>query len=31
MNGLRMQVVVGGITPEGSNEEGWIEKFVGWM
>ena len=31
MNGLRMQVVVGGIAPEGSNEEGWIEEFVGWM
>jgi glycogen debranching enzyme/glycosidase len=31
MNGLRMQVVVGGIAPEGSNEEGWIEKFIGWM
>lgn len=31
MNGLKMQVVVGGIAPEGSNEEGWIEEFVGWM
>jgi len=31
MNGLGMQVVVGGIAPEGSNEEGWIEEFVGWM
>jgi glycogen debranching enzyme len=30
-NGLRMQVVVGGIAPEGSNEEGWVEEFVGWM
>jgi glycogen debranching enzyme len=31
MNGLQMQVVLGGITPEGSNEERWIEEFVGWM
>ncbi len=31
MNGLRMQVVVGGIAPEGSTEEGWVEEFVGWM
>jgi glucan phosphorylase len=31
MNGLRMQVVVAGIAPEGSTEEGWIEEFVGWM
>ncbi len=31
MNGLGMQVVVGGIAPEGSNEEGWIEQFVTWM
>ena len=31
MNGLGMQVVVGGIAPEGSNEEEWIEEFVGWM
>ena len=31
MNGLGMQVVVGGISPEGSNEEGWIEQFVTWM
>jgi glucan phosphorylase len=31
MNGLGMQVVVGGIAPEGSNEEGWIEQFVAWM
>ncbi len=31
MNGIGMQVVVGGIAPEGSNEEGWIEEFVGWM
>ena len=26
-----MQVVVGGIAPEGSNEEHWIEQFVDWM
>jgi glucan phosphorylase len=31
MNGLQMQVVVGGIAPEGSEEEGWIEEFVRWM
>jgi len=31
MNGLRMQVVVGGVAPEGASEEKWIEKFVGWM
>jgi glycogen debranching enzyme/glycosidase len=31
MNGLQMQVVVGGIAPEGSNEEQWIEEFVHWM
>ena len=31
MNGLGMQVVVGGIAPEGSNEEDWIEQFVAWM
>ena len=31
MNGLRMQMVVGGIAAEGSNEEKWIEEFVGWM
>jgi predicted glycogen debranching enzyme len=31
MNGLGMQVVVGGIASEGSSEEGWIEEFVGWM
>ncbi|MBC8468214.1 MAG: glycogen/starch synthase [Planctomycetes bacterium] len=31
MNGLQMQVVLGGVTPEGSNEERWIEEFVGWM
>lgn len=31
MNGLGMQVVVGGIAPQGSNEEGWIEEFIGWM
>jgi glucan phosphorylase len=31
MNGLQMQVVVGGIAPEGSSEEGWIEEFVRWM
>ncbi|MBN1973364.1 MAG: glycogen/starch synthase [Sedimentisphaerales bacterium] len=31
MNGLQMQVVVGGIAPEGSSEEGWIEEFVNWM
>jgi len=31
MNGLQMQVVVGGLAPEGSNEEKWIEEFVGWM
>jgi glycogen debranching enzyme/glycosidase len=31
MNGLQMQVVVGGIAPEGSNEERWIAEFVGWM
>ena len=31
MNGLGMQVVVGGIAPEGSEEEGWIEEFVSWM
>jgi glycogen debranching enzyme len=31
MNGLRMQVVVGGVAPEGSNEEGWVEEFVNWM
>ncbi|MEK6754595.1 MAG: amylo-alpha-1,6-glucosidase, partial [Bacteroidota bacterium] len=30
-NGLQMQVVVGGIAPEGSNEERWIAEFVGWM
>jgi len=31
MNGLGMQVVVGGIAPEGSKEEEWIEQFVAWM
>ena len=31
MNGLQMQVVVGGIAPEGSEGEGWIEEFVSWM
>jgi glucan phosphorylase len=31
MNGLQMQVVVGGIAPEGSCEEGWIEEFISWM
>ena len=31
MNGLQMQVVVGGLAPEGTNEEKWIEEFVGWM
>jgi glycogen debranching enzyme/glycosidase len=31
MNGLRMQVVVGGLAPDGTNEEKWIEEFVGWM
>lgn len=31
MNGLRMQVVVGGIAPAGSNEEAWVEQFVSWM
>jgi glucan phosphorylase len=31
MNGLGMQVVVGGIAPEGSKEEDWIEQFVSWM
>ena len=31
MTGLGMQVVVGGIAPERSNEEGWIEQFVSWM
>jgi glycogen debranching enzyme len=31
MRGLAMQVVVGGIAPQGSNEEGWIEEFVRWM
>ncbi len=31
MNGLQMQVVLGGVTPEGSDEERWIEEFVGWM
>ncbi|MBN2590671.1 MAG: glycogen/starch synthase [Sedimentisphaerales bacterium] len=31
MNGLQMQVVVGGIAPEGSEEEGWVEEFVSWM
>jgi glucan phosphorylase len=31
MKGLGMQVVVGGIAPEGSNEEEWIEQFVAWM
>jgi glucan phosphorylase len=31
MSGLGMQVVVGGIAPEGSNEEKWIEQFVDWM
>ncbi|MGA2680014.1 MAG: glycogen/starch synthase [Sedimentisphaerales bacterium] len=31
MNGLGMQVVVGGIAPEGSKEEEWIEQFVTWM
>jgi len=31
MNGLQMQVVVGGVAPQGSNEEGWIEQFVSWM
>jgi glucan phosphorylase len=31
MNGLGMQVVVGGIAPEGSREEEWIEQFVAWM
>ncbi len=31
MKGLGMQVVVGGLAPEGSNEEDWIEQFVAWM
>ena len=31
MTGLGMQVIVGGIAPEGSNEEEWIEQFVAWM
>ena len=31
MKGLQMQVVVGGIAPGGSCEEGWIEEFVHWM
>jgi glycogen debranching enzyme len=31
IRGLRMQVVVGGFAPEGTNEEKWIEEFVGWM
>ena len=30
MRGLAMQVVVGGIAPQGSNEEKWIEEFVDW-
>jgi glycogen debranching enzyme/glycosidase len=30
MNGLQMQVVVGGLAPEGTNEERWIEEFVNW-
>jgi predicted glycogen debranching enzyme len=30
-NGLGMQVVVGGIVPQGCNEEIWIEEFIGWM
>jgi glycogen phosphorylase len=31
MNGLQMQVVIGGIAPEGSCEESWVEEFVSWM
>jgi len=31
MNGLRMQVVMGGVAPQDSHEEGWIEEFVSWM
>ncbi len=31
MNGLQMQVVVGGFAPEGTNEERWIEEFISWM
>ncbi|MEJ2701806.1 MAG: glycogen/starch synthase [Sedimentisphaerales bacterium] len=31
MKGLAMQVVVGGIAPQGSQEEGWIKEFVRWM
>jgi glycogen debranching enzyme/glycosidase len=31
MKGLRMQVVIGGLAPDGTNEEKWIEEFVGWM
>ena len=30
-NGLQMQVVIGGIAPEGTEEEGWIEEFINWM
>ncbi len=31
MKGLQMQVVVGGIAPDGSWEEGWVEEFISWM
>ena len=31
MNGLQMQVVIGGIAPEASCGEGWIYEFVNWM
>jgi glucan phosphorylase len=29
--GLGMQVVVGGVAPQHSHEQGWIEEFVRWM
>ncbi len=31
LNGLQMQVVVGGIAPECSEGEEWIEEFISWM
>ncbi len=31
MKGLAMQVVIGGIAPQGSHEERWVEDFVSWM
>jgi glucan phosphorylase len=31
MSGLGMQVVVGGIAPQNTHEETWVQKFIQWM